>query len=198
MPYPGVGSGGGDARSRVISAEDKAPVSNIGAGEPRRALSRRDVHAILTGAVVSMFLAALDMTIVAPALPTIARDLGQFSAISWIFTAYLLSSTAVTPIFGKLSDLYGRRRLLLSGLAIFMLGSLACALAPSMVALIIARAVQGIGGGALLSLPNAIIGDVVSPRERGRYQGFFASVFALSSTRGLCWAESSPSASPGR
>ena len=184
MPYPGVGSGGGDARSRVISAEDKAPVSNIGAGEPRRALSRRDVHAILTGAVVSMFLAALDMTIVAPALPTIARDLGQFSAISWIFTAYLLSSTAVTPIFGKLSDLYGRRLLLLSGLAIFMLGSLACALAPSMVALVMARAVQGIGGGALLSLPNAIIGDVVSPRERGRYQGFFASVFALSSIAG--------------
>ena len=183
MPYPGVGSGGPDARSRAISAEDKTPVSNIGAGEPR-GLSRRDVHAILTGAVVSMFLAALDMTIVAPALPTIARDLGQFSAISWIFTAYLLSSTAVTPIFGKLSDLYGRRLLLLSGLAIFMLGSLACALAPSMVALIMARAVQGIGGGALLSLPNAIIGDVVSPRERGRYQGFFASVFALSSIAG--------------
>jgi EmrB/QacA subfamily drug resistance transporter len=159
-------------------------VSKIGAGEPRSALSRRDLHGILTGAVVSMFLAALDMTIVAPALPSIARDLGEFNAISWIFTAYLLSSTAVTPIFGKLSDLYGRRRLLLIGLTIFILGSLACALAPSMVVLIMARALQGVGGGALLSLPNAIIGDVVSPRERGRYQGFFASVFAISSVAG--------------
>ena len=184
MPYTGMGPAGSDARYSPLPAEDGIPVSKIGAGEPRSALSRRDLYGILTGAVVSMFLAALDMTIVAPALPSIARDLGEFNAISWIFTAYLLSSTAVTPIFGKLSDLYGRRRLLLIGLAIFMLGSIACALAPSMIALIIARGVQGIGGGALLSLPNAIIGDVVPPRERGRYQGFFASIFAISSVAG--------------
>src|SRR5437667_12359991 len=105
------------------------------------------------GAMVAMFLAALDQTIVAPALPPIARDLGQFNAISWVVTSYLLSSTAATPIFGKLSDLYGRRKLLLGGLLIFIAGSMACALATSMVVLILARAVQGIGGGALLSLP---------------------------------------------
>ncbi len=159
-------------------------MSNIGAGQPGSALSRHDLHGILFGAAVAMFLAALDQTIVAPALPAIARDLGEFNAISWLVTAYLLSSTAVTPIFGKLSDLYGRRRLLLAGLAIFIAGSIACALAPSMVTLIMARALQGIGGGALMTLPNAIIGDVVPPRERGRYQGFFASVYALSSVAG--------------
>ena len=98
-------------------------MSNIGAGQPGSALSRHDLRGILFGAAVAMFLAALDQTIVAPALPAIARDLGEFNAISWLVTAYLLSSTAVTPIFGKLSDLYGRRRLLLAGLAIFIAGS---------------------------------------------------------------------------
>src|SRR5262249_48658842 len=117
-------------------------------------------------------------------LARMVGDLGEVRAISWIVTAYLLASTAATPIFGKLSDLYGRRLLLLAGLLIFIVGSIGCALAPSMVALILARAVQGLGGGALLALPNAIIGDVVPPRERGRYQGFFASVFALSSIAG--------------
>jgi EmrB/QacA subfamily drug resistance transporter len=159
-------------------------VSNSGAGHVGSAFSRREIRDVLLGAMVAMFLAALDQTIVAPALPPIARDLGQFNAISWVVTAYLLSSTAATPIFGKLSDLYGRRRLLLAGLAIFIAGSIGCALAPSMVALIVARAVQGVGGGALLSLPNAVIGDVVSPRERGRYQGYFASVYALASVAG--------------
>jgi EmrB/QacA subfamily drug resistance transporter len=159
-------------------------VSNNGAAQVGSALSRREIREVLLGAMVAMFLAALDQTIVAPALPPIARDLGEFNAISWVVTAYLLSSTAVTPIFGKLSDLYGRRRLLLAGLAIFIAGSIGCALAPSMVALIVARAVQGVGGGALLSLPNAVIGDVVSPRERGRYQGYFASVYALASVAG--------------
>ncbi len=159
-------------------------MSNIGGAQPGGAPSPRDVHGILLGAMMALFLAALDQMIVAPALPSIARDLGEFNAISWVVTAYLLSSTAATPIFGKLSDLYGRRRLLLAGLLIFILGSVACALAPSMIALIIARAVQGLGGGALITLPNAVIGDVVSPRERGRYKGYFASVFALSSVAG--------------
>jgi EmrB/QacA subfamily drug resistance transporter len=158
--------------------------SSAGAGKARGGLDRRDIHAVLFGAMVSLFLGALDQTIVAPALPSIARDLGQFNAISWVVTAYLLASTAATPIFGKLSDLYGRRRLLLAGLSIFIAGSLGCALAPSMVGLILARALQGIGGGALMSLPNVVIGDVVSPRERGRYQGYFAAVYALSSVAG--------------
>jgi EmrB/QacA subfamily drug resistance transporter len=159
-------------------------LSSTNAGEVALGPSRGDIRAILFGAVVAMFLAALDQAIVAPALPTIARDLGQFGAISWVVTAYLLASTAATPIFGKLSDLYGRRRLLRAGLLVFIAGSIGCALAPSMVGLILARSVQGIGGGSLMALPNAIIGDVVPPRERGRYQAFFASVFALASIAG--------------
>ena len=147
-------------------------------------ISRREVRSILIGVLLTMFLAALDQTIVAPALPTIARDLGQFDAISWVVTAYLLSATAATPILGKLSDLYGRRRLMMAGTGIFMLGSICCALAPSMVLLICARALQGAGGGALISLANTVVADVISPRERGRYQGYFASVYALASIAG--------------
>jgi len=159
-------------------------VNDATRGQARGLPTRRDLHAVLFGAMGAMFLGALDQTIVAPALPSIARDLGEFGAISWVVTSYLLSSTAATPIFGKLSDLYGRRRLLLAGLAIFVAGSLGCALAPGMVVLIVARALQGIGGGALLALPNAVVGDVVAPRERGRYQGYFASVYALASIAG--------------
>src|SRR5262249_55666895 len=131
----------------------------------RPAMSHREIRGVLFGILLAMFLAALDQTIVAPALPTIARDLGQFNAISWVVTAYLLTSTATTPIFGKLSDLYGRRRLVIAAVALFMLGSIGAALAPSMVVLIIARGLQGIGGGGLMSLPNIVIGDVVAPRE---------------------------------
>ncbi len=159
-------------------------MSVSGTGEPEGPLSRREIRGILIGAMMAMFLAALDQTIVAPAMPAIARDLGAFNAIAWVVTAYLLASTAATPIFGKLSDLYGRRRLLLAGLLIFIAGSLGAALAPDMFLLILARAIQGIGGGALMSLPNAAVGDVVAPRERGRYQGYFASVYALASIAG--------------
>jgi EmrB/QacA subfamily drug resistance transporter len=159
-----------------LSATDAKP--------PAGPMSRREIRGILFGVLLAMFLAALDQTIVAPALPTIARDLGQFNAISWVVTAYLLSATAATPILGKLSDLYGRRRLLTAGVGIFVLGSIACALAPGMIGLIIARAVQGTGGGALISLANTVIGDVVSPRERGRYQGYIAGTYALASIAG--------------
>jgi EmrB/QacA subfamily drug resistance transporter len=147
-------------------------------------LTPRQIRVIMAGPLVAMFLAALDQTIVAPALPTIARDLGSFADLSWVITAYLLASTATTPIFGKLSDLYGRRTLLLVSIGIFILGSIACALAPSMLWLVIARAVQGIGGGGLLALPNTIIADVVSPRDRGKYQGYFAAVYAISGLAG--------------
>ena len=147
-------------------------------------MSRREIRGILSGVLLAMFLGVLDQTIVAPALPTIARDLGQFNAISLVVTAYLLSATAATAIFGKLSDLYGRRRLVMAAVSIFIVGSIGAALAPSMLALIMARAVQGVGGGALMSLPNTVIGDVISPRERGRYQGYFASVYAIASIAG--------------
>ena len=152
---------------------------------PRPAgMTPREVRQILFGVMLTLFLAALDQTIVAPALPTIARQLHEFDSVSWVVTAYLLSATATTPILGKLSDLYGRRQLVVGSVAVFVLGSLFCALAPSMFLLICARAIQGAGGGALISLANTVVADVVSPRERGRYQGYFASVFALASIAG--------------
>src|SRR3954468_23234104 len=147
-------------------------------------MTPREVRQILFGVLLTMFLAALDQTIVAPALPTIARDLHGFDSVSWVVTAYLLSATAATPILGKLSDLYGRRSVMVISVAVFLVGSVACALAPSMFLLICARALQGAGGGALLSLANTIVADVVSPRERGRYQGYFASMFAIAGILG--------------
>jgi EmrB/QacA subfamily drug resistance transporter len=147
-------------------------------------MPRHELRPIIAGVMLAMLLAALDQTVVGPALPTIGRELGDFHAIAWVVTAYLLSATAVTPIYGKLSDLYGRRELLLVGIALFAVGSLLCALAPSMVLLIAARALQGAGGGGLISLANTVVADVISPRERGRYQGYFASVFATASIAG--------------
>src|SRR5215472_14089407 len=134
--------------------------------------------------MLALFLAALDQTVVSTALPAIARDLGDFALISWIVTAYLLTSTCVTPIFGKLSDLYGRRVALRACLALFMLGSALCAIATDMIELALARGLQGIGGGAIMTLTLTIIGDVVSPRERGRYQGYFSIVWAGSAILG--------------
>jgi EmrB/QacA subfamily drug resistance transporter len=147
-------------------------------------MTPREVRRILLGVLLTMFLAALDQTIVAPALPTIARDLNQFASVSWVVTAYLLAATAATPILGKLSDLHGRRQMMMISVGVFVLGSFFCALSPSMFALICARGVQGVGGGALISIANTIVADVVSPRERGRYQGYFAGVFALASVAG--------------
>jgi EmrB/QacA subfamily drug resistance transporter len=151
---------------------------------PQPRMTPQEIRRILLGVLLTMFLAALDQTIVAPALPTIARDLHEFDSVSWVVTAYLLSATASTPILGKLSDLYGRKNLLLGSVAVFILGSLCCALAPTMFVLICGRAIQGAGGGALISLANTIVADVISPRERGRYQGYFASVFAFASVLG--------------
>jgi EmrB/QacA subfamily drug resistance transporter len=147
-------------------------------------LAAAETRIIVVGAMLAMFLSALDQTIVATALPPIARDLGDFALISWVITAYLLTSTCVTPIVGKLSDLYGRRLLLTICLVVFMTGSALCALAPGMVALILARALQGIGGGGLITLAQTIVADVVSPRERGRYAGYFAAVWASAALLG--------------
>ncbi len=147
-------------------------------------LDHAAVRRIVIGILLAMFLAALDQTIVATALPTIGRALGDPEHLPWIVTVYLLSSTAVTPLYGKLSDIHGRRLILLTGIGTFVLGSLACALAPSMTALILARALQGLGGGGLISLAQTIIADVVAPRERGRYQGYIAGVFVASSVAG--------------
>ena len=131
-----------------------------------------------------MLLAALDQTIVATALPTIVGDLGGLDHISWVVTAYLLAQTVVTPLYGKLGDLYGRRVVLQSALVIFLLGSALCGLSQSMTELVLFRALQGLGGGGLMVTAQAAIGDVVSARERGRYQGLFGAVFGLASVAG--------------
>src|SRR5476649_319879 len=151
--------------------------------EPRT-LTHPEVKAIVLGIMLAMFLGALDQTIVATALPTIGRHFGNLDDLSWVVTAYLLTGTASTPLYGKLSDIYGRRGLMLAGIGIFIAGSLACALAPSMTALILGRALQGLGGGGLMALAQTIIADIVSPRERGRYQGYIGAVFASSSVGG--------------
>jgi len=147
-------------------------------------LTPAEVRLIVIGALLALFLSALDQTIVATALPPIAKSLGNFSLISWVVTAYLLTSSCVTPIAGKLSDLYGRRRVLRICLATFMITSALCALAPNMPALIVARALQGLGGGGLVTLGQTIIADVVSPRERGRYSGYFSIVWGSASLLG--------------
>src|SRR5882762_10790604 len=124
-----------------------------------------------------MLLAALDQTIVATALPRIVSDLGGLEHLSWVVTSYLLASTASTPLWGKLGDLYGRRRLFQICIVIFLIGSALAGLSQNMIQLIAFRAVQGLGGGGLMVLAQAIVGDVVPPRERGRYQGIFGGVF---------------------
>jgi EmrB/QacA subfamily drug resistance transporter len=152
--------------------------------DPPPILEHATIRSIVIGIMLAMFLAALDQTIVATALPTIGRELGDLAHLPWVVTAYLLSATAVTPLYGKLSDIHGRRKILLIGIGIFILGSAACALATSMLALIGARALQGLGGGGLISLAQTIIADIVAPKERARYQGYFASVFVLASIAG--------------
>ena len=131
-----------------------------------------------------LLLAALDQTIVATALPTIVGDLGGLEHISWVTSAYLLAQTAVTPLYGKLGDLYGRKPILQTAVVIFLIGSALCGQAQSMTALIAFRAVQGLGAGGLIVLTQAVIGDIVPPRERGRYQGIFGGVFGLASVAG--------------
>ncbi|CAN7650278.1 MDR family MFS transporter [Bosea sp. LjRoot237] len=148
------------------------------------ALSHADIRSILTGTMLAMFLAALDQTIVATAMPTIGRELGDVAHLPWVVTSYLLASTAVTPLYGKFADIHGRRVTMLGGIVIFVIGSAACALAPSLWLLVAARFVQGLGGGGLIAMAQTIVGDMVPPRERGKYQVYFATVFFSSSLLG--------------
>src|SRR5437899_5951571 len=151
---------------------------------PQMPLDHAAVRTIVLGILLAMLLGALDQTIVATALPTIGRDLGNVEDLSWVVTAYLLTATAVTPLYGKLSDIHGRRAMLLVAIGVFALGSIACATAPTMSVLILARGLQGLGGGGLISLSQTIIADVIPPLERGRYQGYIGMVFASSSIGG--------------
>jgi EmrB/QacA subfamily drug resistance transporter len=139
---------------------------------------------LFPGVMVAMFLAAVDQSIIAASLPAIAGELGGLGDLSWIATAYLLAATLAAPTYGHLGDRFGRRRMLLWALALFTLASIACTLAPTFWALVAARALQGLGGGGLMTLSQALIGEQVPPRERGRFQGYFAAVFASASTGG--------------
>jgi EmrB/QacA subfamily drug resistance transporter len=147
-------------------------------------LPSRQIWLIFTGLMVGNFLSALDTMVLITALPTIVGDLGGLDHIAWVVTAYLLTSTTSAPIYGKLSDLYGRKRLYQFAIAVFVLGSVLCGLSNDIGQLIAARAVQGLGAGGLMVLSMAIIGDIVSPRERGRYQGVMGANMAVASIAG--------------
>ena len=147
-------------------------------------LSHKQIMTILSGLILGMFLAALDQTIVSTAIRTIGDDLHGLSVQAWVTTAFLITSTISTPLFGKLSDIYGRKPFFMLAISIFILGSALCGLAQSMYMLAAFRAFQGIGAGGLMPLALAIIGDIIPPRERARYQGYFMAVFATSSVLG--------------
>src|SRR3954454_2714486 len=151
---------------------------------PVETLDRRRILVVVSGLMLVMLLASLDQTIVSTALPTIVRELGGLEHLSWVVTAYLLAITAVTPLYGKLGDQYGRKLVLQGALVLFLAGSALCGAAQSMTELILFRAVQGLGGGGLMVSAMAAIGDVVSPRERGRYTGLIGGVFGVSSIAG--------------
>jgi EmrB/QacA subfamily drug resistance transporter len=156
------------------------------AGDPpgQQYFSHRQILVILVGVMAGMLLAALDQGIVGTALPRIVSELGGLDRLSWVVTAYLLTSTAATPLWGKISDLYGRRLIFQIAIGIFLVGSALSGLSQNMPQLIAFRAIQGIGGGGLFAIALSIIGDVIPPRERGRYQGYFGAVFGVSSVAG--------------
>jgi EmrB/QacA subfamily drug resistance transporter len=143
-----------------------------------------NVFIIILSIGMLLLLAALDQTVISTALPTIVADLGGLDHLSWVFTAYILTSTVVAPLYGKLGDLYGRRLMVFVAVALFLAGSLACALSSSMTELIAARALQGLGGGGLFVLALSVVGDVIAPKDRGKVQAVFAAVFSLSSVIG--------------
>src|ERR1700750_343788 len=146
--------------------------------------SQRQVLVAFSAIMLATLLAALDQTIVATALPRIVADLHGFKDLSWVVTAYLLTTTVTVPLYGKLSDLYGRRRMFVVSISIFLLGSALCGAAQSMGQLIAFRALQGVGAGGLLPLAQAAIADLFSPRERGRYQGYIGSMWATAAVAG--------------
>lgn len=151
---------------------------------PGAPLTHRQILAVMVGVMSGMFLSALDQSIVGVALPHIVSELGGLNHLAWVVTAYLLASTASTPIWGKVSDLYGRKKIFQLAIIIFLVGSVFSGAAQNMEMLIIFRAIQGIGGGGLMSIALAIIGDVIPPRDRGKYQGYFGAVFGVSSVAG--------------
>jgi EmrB/QacA subfamily drug resistance transporter len=163
---------------------DPVPVAPPLATGTAPAFSAREVRVVLVAMMAAVFVAAVDQTAVAAALPTIAGELGGLDRLAWIVAAYLLASCAATPLYGRASDIWGRRPLYLAGIGIFVVGSLAAAFAQDVVWLIAARVVQGAGAGGLIALAQVVLGDMVSPRERGRYNGYVGGVFAVASVAG--------------
>src|SRR5947208_481188 len=161
--------------SRSMSAQAEIPAQ---VGQTER------VRVIFGALLLVLLLASLDQTIVATALPTIVGDLGGVSDLSWVVTAYLLSSTVAGPVYGKLGDQYGRKIVLQSAIVIFLVGSALCGLSQNMTELILFRGLQGLGAGGLIVVTIAVIGDIIPPRERGRYQGYFGGVFGVSTVLG--------------
>ena len=164
--------------TEVLEFGDAPPLA------PRAPLTQGEVRTILLSLMLTMFLAALDQTIVATALPTIGRQFQDVSSLSWVITAYLLASTAVAPVFGTLSDIYGRRAMIIVALSLFIAGSVLCGLAPNMPVLILARGLQGLGGGGIMPIVQTVISDVVTPRERGQYQAYFSGVWTAAGIGG--------------
>src|SRR3984893_2035226 len=158
LPESGPESGGlAQLPAEIIAISDAPPLA------PRAPLTQSEVHTILISLMLTMFLAALDQTIVATALPTIGRQFQDVSSLSWVITAYLLASTAVAPVFGTLSDIYGRRAMIITAMSLFIVGSILCAVAPSMPVLILARGLQGLGGGGIMPVVPTVISDMVAP-----------------------------------
>ena len=169
------------ARRQIESAALARGLQDTGA-LPR--LDHAAIHTIIAGITLAMFLSALEQTIVAPALPAIGKSLADFDNLPWVVTAYLLAATAATPLFGKLTDIHGRRTIMLLAIGIFIVGSLVCALAPTMWLLIVGRGLQGIGGGGLIPIAQTIIADLLSPRERPMAQSYTSVVFMSASILG--------------
>ncbi|HWM49165.1 MAG TPA: MDR family MFS transporter [Xanthobacteraceae bacterium] len=162
-----------------------APQAGAEQAVPARwALSDSEIRSIILGVCLAMFVSALNQTIIATALPTIGREFHDLENLSWLITAYLLSSTIAAPLCGKLSDIYGRRLVMMSALGVFVVGSIACALAPNMLTLILMRGLQGIGGGGIVPMVQATVADAVAPRERGRYQAYIGSVWVAAGIAG--------------
>jgi EmrB/QacA subfamily drug resistance transporter len=166
----------------AAATRPSGPPAEAAIGAPR--LDRRAINLIFGGLMLAMLMASLDQTIVSTALPTIVGELGGLQHLSWVVTGYLLAATVSTPLYGKLGDLYGRKGVFHVAIVLFLIGSVLCGIAQNMTELIAFRAVQGLGGGGLMVGAQAIIADVVSPRERGRYQGYFGAVFGASSVAG--------------
>eukprot|EP01132_Coremiostelium_polycephalum_P004740 gene4740-5916_t len=180
-----------NTQSQQSLKPDNELSSNVDSNSPSRTstfiteeLSPKSILIIFSGLMVSLSLSSLDMTIVATALPAIVEDLGSLDKLSWVVTIYLLTSTSASPLFGKFSDIFGRKAMLIFSLIVFLIGSLLCALSYSMVMLIMARAIQGIGGGGLMSAVMIVMAEIVPLRERGKYQGLLGAVYALSSVIG--------------